>query len=173
MLSHFSCVLLFGTLWTAACQAPLSKGFSRWEYWSGLLSPPPGIFPTQELNLSLLCSRQTLYALSLLGIPSTPNFAFYVEAREKEFQPHLEAFFFFFKSYLKWPVEGSLCWWKLQQSQWLSVMKKEWIAAANSLLIIFYWGKYHHANSRMWEEEGDKRIWEYWIGFFPYLLSAN
>ena len=32
----FSCVQLFATLWTAACQIPLSMGFSRQEYWSGL-----------------------------------------------------------------------------------------------------------------------------------------
>ena len=42
MLSHFSCVWLFVTLWTVACQAPLSMGFSMQEYWSGLPCPPPG-----------------------------------------------------------------------------------------------------------------------------------
>ena len=42
VLSHFSCVRLFVTLWTVACQAPLSVGFSRQEYWSGLPCPPPG-----------------------------------------------------------------------------------------------------------------------------------
>ena len=31
-----SCVLLFVTPWTVACQSPLSMGFSRQEYWSGL-----------------------------------------------------------------------------------------------------------------------------------------
>ena len=36
MLSHVSCVRLFATLWTVARQAPLSLGFSRQEYWSGL-----------------------------------------------------------------------------------------------------------------------------------------
>ena len=35
-------VWLFVTLWTVARQAPLSTGFSRQEYWSGLPSPPPG-----------------------------------------------------------------------------------------------------------------------------------
>ena len=30
------------TLWTVACQAPLSMGFSGQEYWSGLPCPPPG-----------------------------------------------------------------------------------------------------------------------------------
>ena len=41
MLSHFSHVQLFVTLWTAAYQAPLSMGFSRQEYWSGVPLPSP------------------------------------------------------------------------------------------------------------------------------------
>ena len=36
MLSHFNHVWPFATLWTVTCQAPLSMGFSRQEYWSGL-----------------------------------------------------------------------------------------------------------------------------------------
>ena len=42
MLSRFSHVRLFVTLWTVACQAPLSMGFSRQEYWNALPYPPPG-----------------------------------------------------------------------------------------------------------------------------------
>ena len=42
LLSHFSRVQLFATLWTVACQALLSMGFSRQEYWSGLPFPSPG-----------------------------------------------------------------------------------------------------------------------------------
>ena len=45
MLSCFSHPRLFATLWTVACQAPLSLGFSRQGYWSGLSSPPPGNLP--------------------------------------------------------------------------------------------------------------------------------
>ena len=45
MLSCFSHVQLFVTLWTIACQAPLSMEFSRQEYWSGLPCPPPGDLP--------------------------------------------------------------------------------------------------------------------------------
>ena len=41
-LSPFSRVWLLVTLWTIACQAPQSMGFSRHEYWSGLLCPSPG-----------------------------------------------------------------------------------------------------------------------------------
>ena len=36
-----SCVRLFATPWTAACQAPPSMGFSRQEYWSGVPLPSP------------------------------------------------------------------------------------------------------------------------------------
>ena len=42
LLSLFSCVRLFAAPWTVARQAPLSMEFSRQEYWSGLLFPPPG-----------------------------------------------------------------------------------------------------------------------------------
>ena len=41
MLSCFSRVQLFVTLWIVVHQAPLSMGFSRQEYWSGLLYTPP------------------------------------------------------------------------------------------------------------------------------------
>ena len=40
-----SCLQLFATPWTVAYQAPPSMGFSRQEYWSGLLLPPPGDLP--------------------------------------------------------------------------------------------------------------------------------
>ena len=49
-----SCVLLFVTPWTVARQAPLPMGFSRQQYWSGLLFPTPGIFLTQRSNPHLL-----------------------------------------------------------------------------------------------------------------------
>ena len=45
MLSHFSHVQLFATLWTRAHQAPLSMRFSRQEYWNGFPCLPPGDLP--------------------------------------------------------------------------------------------------------------------------------
>ena len=42
------------TPWTGACQAPLSMGFSRQEYWSWLPILLQGIFPTKGLNPSIL-----------------------------------------------------------------------------------------------------------------------
>ena len=44
----------FGTPWTVAHQAPLSMGFLRQEYWSGLPFPSLGIFPTQWSKPRLL-----------------------------------------------------------------------------------------------------------------------
>ena len=44
-LSCFSHLPLCVTLRTVACQAPLSMGFSRQEYWSGWPRPPPGDLP--------------------------------------------------------------------------------------------------------------------------------
>ena len=43
--------LLFMTQWTVACQAPLSMGFSRQEYWSGLPYPLPGDLPYSRIKL--------------------------------------------------------------------------------------------------------------------------
>ena len=43
-------VPLFVTLWTVSCQAPLSVGFPRQEYWSGLPFPPPGNLPDPEIQ---------------------------------------------------------------------------------------------------------------------------
>ena len=59
MLSHFSHVWLFATPWTVAHLAPLSMGFSRQEYWSGLPCPPswdlpnPGIEPVSLMSSAL------------------------------------------------------------------------------------------------------------------------
>ena len=47
MLSH---VQLIATPWTVAFQAPLSMGFSRQNYWSGLPFPPPGDLPNPGIQ---------------------------------------------------------------------------------------------------------------------------
>ena len=43
-------VQLFVTPWTVAYQAPLSMGFSRQEYWSGLPLPSPGDLPNPGIE---------------------------------------------------------------------------------------------------------------------------
>ena len=56
MLRGFSRVRLFAMLQTVACQAPLSMGFSRQGYWSGLPCPPPGDLLNPEIELASLMS---------------------------------------------------------------------------------------------------------------------
>ena len=50
VFSCFSNVWLLATLWTVAHQAPLSIGFFRQEYCSGLPCPPPGGLPDPEME---------------------------------------------------------------------------------------------------------------------------
>ena len=54
VLSHFSCVRLFATPWTVACQSPLSMGLSRQEHWSRCHALFHGIFMTKESNSRVL-----------------------------------------------------------------------------------------------------------------------
>ena len=62
VLSRFSHAQHFATLWIVAHQAPLSVGFSRQEYWTGLLCPPPGDLSNPRTEpLSLMSS-------TLLGV---------------------------------------------------------------------------------------------------------
>ena len=49
-VKSLSCVQLFVTLWTIAYQAPLSMGFSRQRYWSGLPFPSPGDLPNPGIE---------------------------------------------------------------------------------------------------------------------------
>ena len=72
MLSHFSCVWLFVTVWTVACQAPLSMGFSRQEYRSGCHDLLQGIFPTQGSNPCLLSLLHWQARSWLLAPPGKP-----------------------------------------------------------------------------------------------------
>ena len=65
-LSHTSHIRTLANPWTAACQAPLSMGFPKQKYWSGLPFPSPGDLPDLEIELtspalqmdSLLLSHQ-------------------------------------------------------------------------------------------------------------------
>ena len=44
------------TPWTAACQAPMSMGFSRQDFWSGFPFPLPGDLPNPGTELASLVS---------------------------------------------------------------------------------------------------------------------
>ena len=68
VLNCFSCVWLFVTLWTVARQAPLSMGYSRQEYWSGLPLPSPGDLPHPGIKPMSLMSP----ALLVDSLPTEP-----------------------------------------------------------------------------------------------------
>ena len=70
------------TLWTVACQAPLSTGFSRREYWSGLLFSPPGDLPDPGIEPTSLVSPT-------LADGFFTSSATWEEALECLFKPHL------------------------------------------------------------------------------------
>ena len=65
MLSHFSRIRLWATLWTAAHQVLLSTGFSRQEYWSGLpfivICKNQQFYSPLPLYLYLLLNFFTIY----------------------------------------------------------------------------------------------------------------
>ena len=60
---------LFATPWTVAHQAPLSVGFSRQEYWSGLPCPPSGDLPDSGIKPGSALQVDSL-SLNLQGSPS-------------------------------------------------------------------------------------------------------
>ena len=68
LLSH---VQLFVTLWTVACQAPLSMGFSRQEYWSGLPFPPPGDLSDPGIKLASPALAGRFFTPKQPGKPDT------------------------------------------------------------------------------------------------------
>ena len=64
--------LTLGTPWTVACQAPLSMGFPREEYWSRLPFPPPrGSFPPRDrIHVSCVsCIAGGFFIAEPLGKP--------------------------------------------------------------------------------------------------------
>ena len=70
VLSHFSRVQLFVTSWTVALQAPLSTGFSRQEFWSGLPGPRLGDLPHPGIKPGSPALQADSLPLSHLGSPT-------------------------------------------------------------------------------------------------------
>ena len=76
-----SCVRLFATPWTIACQASLSMEFSRQEYWIGLPVPSSGVLPNPGIkptSHSLLPCRQILYHWATREAPAPYSSGFHV-----------------------------------------------------------------------------------------------
>ena len=97
-----SCVYFFGTPWTLARQAPLSMGFSRQEYWSGLPFPSPGDLPDPGIKTPSFPSPALVCSLLSKppGKPSTHMF--------------ILNFFFF--------LVGTLKFYSLGQFQWYNIV---------------------------------------------------
>ena len=64
-VKSLGCVPLFETPWTVAHEAPLSMGFSRQEYWSGLPLPSSGGLPDPRI-------KPRSPALQANALPSEP-----------------------------------------------------------------------------------------------------
>ena len=69
-LSH---VWLFVTPWIVDCQAPLSLGFPRQEYWSGLPFPSPGNLPDPGIKPMSFVSPALACGLFTTEPPGKPN----------------------------------------------------------------------------------------------------
>ena len=68
-----SCVWLLATLWTVAHQAPLSLGFSRQQYWSGLPFPSLGDLPDQGIEPASLASLTLAGRFFTIAPPGKPS----------------------------------------------------------------------------------------------------
>ena len=66
-VSHSVVSNSFETPWTITHQVPLSMGFSRQEYWSGLPCPPPGELPNPGIKPGFPTFQAILYHLSYQG----------------------------------------------------------------------------------------------------------
>ena len=73
VLSRFSCVWFSATLRTGACQALLSMGFSRQEYWSGLSCVLSGDFPDPAVEPISLTSPALAGGFFTADLPEKPS----------------------------------------------------------------------------------------------------
>ena len=73
VLSRFSCVQLCVTPWTVAHQAPLSMGFSKQKYWSGLPCPSPGDLPDSGIEPTSLSSPALAGGFFTTSTPWNPK----------------------------------------------------------------------------------------------------
>ena len=84
LLSRFSRVQFCVTLWTVARQTPMSTGFSRQDYWSGLPHPPPGNLSYPGIKPTSLCLLRHQVGFLPLVLPGKPYFSHYFFAWEHQ-----------------------------------------------------------------------------------------
>ena len=108
LLSHFSCVWLCVTPWTVACQARLSMGFSRQQYWSDLPCPPPQDLPHPGTEPGSPALQADSLPLSHQGSPSlyiwlAKKFVWFLSKNKR----HI----FHFYQPLYWTTYSPKWWW--------------------------------------------------------------
>ena len=74
-----SCAQLFVNPWTVACQAPLSKGFSRQEHWNGLPFPSPTCY-------LIVISLQPVPMVSPKGAQNVKNTGYWPQDNWEEYE---------------------------------------------------------------------------------------
>ena len=140
VLSCFSYVWLFVTLWIVALQAPLSMGFFRQEYWSRLPFPISGIVPNRGSNLNLL---HLLHWQASSLPPGKPYNIVYREKREevkiKALQPYKMQPYVKWKRWVRWEGTSKRIWGgekpsesSIPETQWWQCFQKQQVVA---------WGK--------------------------------
>ena len=98
VLGCFECVQLSVTLWTVACQSPLSMGFSRQEYWNRLSCPPSGDLPNPGIEPTSLMSPALagwFFTTSITWEVSTEHFKTLNIAELFSTMPQFDSIFYF------------------------------------------------------------------------------
>ena len=96
------CVWLFVTSWTIALQVPLSMGFSRQEYWSGLPFPPPGDLPDSGIRTESPESPASQGGSLLLSCPKCDSRSSKSELKVKFWEVRLFSRYHYFVSKSCW-----------------------------------------------------------------------
>ena len=120
VLSHFSRVWFFATPWTVTLQAPLSMGFTRQEYWSGLLCPSPGDLPNagiepESLTLPPLAGR--FFTTSTTWEAQFSEYYLFKHVSSKAvtllvFNRDMQSILAFSKTLLWYVAEPEVRWWQ-------------------------------------------------------------
>ena len=99
-----NCVQIFVTPWTIARQAPLSTGFPKQEYWSGLPFPSLGDLPNPRTEPTYPALAGGFFTCEPPGKPKEPGC--WMANQEGKVQKRE---IFFFVTVNEEPVEGRLC----------------------------------------------------------------
>ena len=127
LAQSLSCVWLFVILWTVAHQAPLSMGFPRQEYWSGLPVASPEDFPDPGIELYFLHFLQWQVNSLPLAPPRKPHVSSL--EWEKKYCP------FRIIKFIS-DLTSSLCWNPMDRGAWLTPWLQKKVQSTDSLILV-------------------------------------